>query len=898
MKPDTAITATTYRCFVSYRHADNHADGRRWATWLHQSLEKYAVPSGLVGEPNLRGQPIPASIFPVFRDEEELPADADLSTPILRALENSLGMVVICSPRARASRFVDDEVRLFKRDTDGDRILGIVIAGSPDQSGLAYDSCFPNAYLHRTNARGEVLAKPEAPRNIIDLRTHDGQEGWTESAAHQDALESAGMDEDNAEAEAEAFALHRESQFLHIVAHVLEVHPETLLDHHRRHQEELRKTRLRSRILWGAFGLMLITAAGKGIHLSIEQGEAAQTAAKQAENQAKLAIQKKVERESEELKTRKVQAEGAYTRAMAMIGQPNASAQTIEASLRIAANEGHAAAQNELGRQLQDKPNNPGRLKEAVKWFGEAARQGNAAAMESLGLAYRDARGVERELTQAELWLSRSASAKFVSARFELSQLLKAAGRTTESLSHLSEAAETGHRQAQFELAKTYLAKTPRPDVAAARKWFGASAAQGYVPALRELGFAYLTPLEGSVDVLEAIRWLQASDAKGDRAATQKLAQIFADESTIPKGRAAAFQWHLARAATANATSQNIVGVAYRDGLDVPVDLKKAYDFLNKAASTGLADAQFNLGVMFAKGLAPFNSPANAFSLKEKAARQGHLQAMADVAKLYLFGLEQGAASAGGFSKWAEQEGFGKPNGEPKGLEWLRKAAEGGHVASMFELGRRHLLKFEKGKSTEDRQLAQRWLTAAAEKDIPEAQRTLGLFLFPSSRQAGIEWIRKAAENGEIESQYTLGVALRDGSGVKANRSEAIRWLSLAADKHLAEAQHALGLIMLDGKDAKEIVLGAGWISKAAEQGHVGAQIQFAEMLAVGRGVMPDAGASYKWYLIVSTNAAAAPEQKTPALSRAKAAAIRLTAAQRAEAQQAATLFSPVTPQR
>ena len=108
MPTDTAITATTYRCFVSYRHADNHADGRRWATWLHQGLEKYPVPDGLVGEPNLRGQPIPAAIFPVFRDEEELPADAELSTPILRALENSLGMVVICSPRARASRFVDD----------------------------------------------------------------------------------------------------------------------------------------------------------------------------------------------------------------------------------------------------------------------------------------------------------------------------------------------------------------------------------------------------------------------------------------------------------------------------------------------------------------------------------------------------------------------------------------------------------------------------------------------------------------------------------------------------------------------------------------------------------------------------------------------------------------------
>lgn len=898
MRPDTAITATTYRCFVSYRHADNHEDGRRWATWLHQGLEKYPVPAGLVGEPNLRGRPIPANIFPVFRDEEELPAEADLSTPILRALENSLGMVVICSPRARASRFVDDEVRLFKRGTDGDRILGMVIAGSPDQTGLAADGCFPNAYLHRTDDRGNVLSKPESPRNLVDLRTHDGQEGWTDSAAHQAALEAAGMDEEEAEAEAEAFALHREAQFLRIVAHVLEVPPETLSEHHQRHQAELRKARLRSRILWGAFGLMLIAAAGKGIHLSIEQSEAAQAAARQAEAQAKVAIQKKAERESEEQKTRKAQAESAYSLAMSMIGKPEASAKAIEASLRIAAEAGLVLAQNELGQQLQGKDRGPAGLQEAVRWFGEAARQGHAPAMISLGLAYRDARGVDRDLVQAELWLRRAAEAKIGLAHLELSHLLKSTGRTAESLRSLDEAATAGHPEAQHELAKTFLAKTPQPDVVTARKWFRASAEQGFVPALCELGLTYLIPSEGSVDILEAIRWLQAADAKGDRVATLKLAQIFADETTIPKGRPEAFRWHLARATTGNTASQIFVGVAYRDGLDAPVDLKKAFDFLNKAANAGVADAQYNLGVMFAKGLTQFNSAASAFGLKERAARQGHLQAMADVAKLYLFGLEQGTANAGSFGKWAEREGFGKPAGEAKGLEWLRKAAEGGHVASMYELGRRHLQKFEKGKSPGDRSQAQRWLMAAAEKDDAEAQRTLGLFLFPSDQQTGIKWIRKAAENGEAEGQYALGIALRDGRGLKANRTEAIRWLRLAAGKYFAEAEYALALALLEEDEPKEVSQAADWMRKAADQGHPGAQHQLAELLLAGKGVKPDAVDAYKWLLLASTNPTATQDQRTQGLNRAKAAASRLTPSQRTEAQQAATLFSPATPQR
>ena len=123
-----------YAVFVSYRHADNKEPGRQWATWLHHSLETYEVPPDLVGKPNLRGEPVPASLYPVFRDEEELPADADLSVNIRRALEHSALLVVLCSPRAVASRFVADEIRYFKELGRTDRILGLMIDGEPNAS--------------------------------------------------------------------------------------------------------------------------------------------------------------------------------------------------------------------------------------------------------------------------------------------------------------------------------------------------------------------------------------------------------------------------------------------------------------------------------------------------------------------------------------------------------------------------------------------------------------------------------------------------------------------------------------------------------------------------------------------------------------------------------------------
>lgn len=68
-----------YTAFISYRHADNTQEGRRWAEWLHRALERYIVTPDLIGTLNLRGEPI--------RDEDEFPANADLASGIRTALE-------------------------------------------------------------------------------------------------------------------------------------------------------------------------------------------------------------------------------------------------------------------------------------------------------------------------------------------------------------------------------------------------------------------------------------------------------------------------------------------------------------------------------------------------------------------------------------------------------------------------------------------------------------------------------------------------------------------------------------------------------------------------------------------------------------------------------------------
>ncbi|MHA3772937.1 toll/interleukin-1 receptor domain-containing protein [Verrucomicrobiota bacterium sgz303538] len=139
------MSESRYCAFISYRHVDNAREGRRWAEWLHRAIEHYTVPPDLVGTTNIRGETIQASLYPIFRDEDELPAHADLGAGISAALKVSSHLIVICSPRSAISPWVRKEVREFKELGRANRILAVMIAGEPnaDDPAKARDGILP-----------------------------------------------------------------------------------------------------------------------------------------------------------------------------------------------------------------------------------------------------------------------------------------------------------------------------------------------------------------------------------------------------------------------------------------------------------------------------------------------------------------------------------------------------------------------------------------------------------------------------------------------------------------------------------------------------------------------------------------------------------------------------------
>lgn len=147
-----------YWAFVSYSHRDEH-----WAKWVHQGIETYKIPRALVGK-SLHGGTTPRRLFPLFRDRDELPGAAELGTQIQQALERSLYLIVICSPRAAVSRWVNREVELFKSFGREGRVLCLIVDGEPNgDANLGELECFPPAVRFKVHRAGGLTNEPTEP---------------------------------------------------------------------------------------------------------------------------------------------------------------------------------------------------------------------------------------------------------------------------------------------------------------------------------------------------------------------------------------------------------------------------------------------------------------------------------------------------------------------------------------------------------------------------------------------------------------------------------------------------------------------------------------------------------------------------------------------------------------
>ena len=159
-----------YFAFLSYSHKDEEL-----AEWLHTELERFRVPSQLVGKISEHGV-IPRRLTPVFRDRHELGAATDLGEEIEQALAGSQFLIVLCSPQAAASRWTNSEIAAFKKSHPDGCVLAAIASGEPFASeieGREGEECFPPALRQRYDRLGRPTGKRAEPL-AADLREAHG----------------------------------------------------------------------------------------------------------------------------------------------------------------------------------------------------------------------------------------------------------------------------------------------------------------------------------------------------------------------------------------------------------------------------------------------------------------------------------------------------------------------------------------------------------------------------------------------------------------------------------------------------------------------------------------------------------------------------------------------------
>lgn len=127
-----------YYAFISHSTTDE-----KIALWLRKELEGYHIPSAVQ-----RDYHAPKRLRPVFMYQTDL-AGTQLEDALGQSLADSQYLIVVCSPSAAQSGYVNNEVQHFIDTGRADKIIPFIVSGTPyaSQKGNSSDECFPPALI-------------------------------------------------------------------------------------------------------------------------------------------------------------------------------------------------------------------------------------------------------------------------------------------------------------------------------------------------------------------------------------------------------------------------------------------------------------------------------------------------------------------------------------------------------------------------------------------------------------------------------------------------------------------------------------------------------------------------------------------------------------------------------
>ncbi|MBC7916701.1 MAG: SEL1-like repeat protein [Rhodoferax sp.] len=194
--------------------------------------------------------------------------------------------------------------------------------------------------------------------------------------------------------------------------------------------------------------------------------------------------------------------------------------------LMLAARQGHAAAQCEIGLMCLEGRGMACDKQVGVDWLSKAAEQGEARAQWNLGSMYANgAAGLTRDIAKALQWCRLAADQEFAAAQATLGALYARMEHWDQAQHWLERAAAQDDPEALFNLAVLSLqSKLQNIPQEHALTYLCRAADRGLAAAQSRLGLAYAKGEGVALDPIEAHKWFLIASRLGDAAAAANLA--------------------------------------------------------------------------------------------------------------------------------------------------------------------------------------------------------------------------------------------------------------------------------------------------------------------------------------------------------------------------------------
>jgi TPR repeat protein len=482
------------------------------------------------------------------------------------------------------------------------------------------------------------------------------------------------------------------------------------------------------------------------------------------------------------------------------------------ALLRLAADQGHFRAQNQLGLMLASSGNKTEAARyfrmaadydvaqvslarmhdtgdgaaldkeEAMRLFTLAADQDNAEAEFALGMMLlQGCDGInahDHDTKRKATRLIRSAANRGLAhAQYQYAVWLwdgklpeGGGGTERDAFRYMTLAAHQGHIEAQCKMGEVSFMESGDTH------YLRLAAEQGHIGCQRMMGSILELGLKGNTaDFEDAATFYRLAAEQGDAEAQVDIARMLHEGKGVAQNYAEAFRFALLSVNQGHIYGLNLLAELYAKGHGVEQNEAEALRLFCLAAeqdshSSSTQRAQTQLGFMYSAG---------------KGVEKDHAQAE----RFFRLAMDQGNFEAHYGLGVMMFNGGVEPQDPTQKAQLFIRAAESGHPEAQLEAART-LLNGEKGVAVDKDEAARFCRLAIAQGHTP-AKTFLGRLLASEdyalrNQEEAVALFRDASKD-DPEAAVSLGVMLYRGEGVAADLEEAVLMFVMASEKGLQE---------------------------------------------------------------------------------------------------------------